>query len=252
MRRFVCSLLLVVMPLPVMAAATVTAVDVQKGIYKSANCEAADSEACLCEADIVKPVVSGIAPMVAKKINDYYTSMLDPRHIDDTFRVRCDGKKVSVTKAGTQRSFGFQVKVNQSDLLVIATDYSDYEAGQAHGFGFGTQQIFNLKTGDIYTYRALFGDDVSAVNKAISEGILEQKDVAASYVDSAKLESGFNWISPDKLDEEIREIVVTDRGIEKMFLGACRICPSFTVLIPADMIKDPAAHSYAEAVHVSR
>ncbi|MCE3232675.1 MAG: hypothetical protein K0R98_932 [Rickettsiaceae bacterium] len=189
---------------------------VQEGIYKyEAKCTSNHDEIydpCLCEANIYKPVVDGIPTAAAKKINSFFSDDVDPKKSANF----CPGTLVKThKKAKNTRVINFEVTFNDCLVLAIATSYYHYEGEMAHGDGHTRHSIFDTQTGNKYTYRKLFGDDLGLLNQAISKSVTKQ--LTDLKLDNIQDYSNTTWIELDMLDKPAIDIKISDKEIEVYF-----------------------------------
>ncbi len=244
------------LPLPVFAA-IVDVLPVQVGVFEKENCvsESKYHNSCLCSASVYKAVVSGISYKAAEKINAVL-----PR-LDETSDDLCEGRKVNVNEKNTTayRSLDFKDVFNKAPFLTIRQGHSGYYEGAPHPFNDVGYYFFNTKTGNEYTYRDLFGDNLKALNNAIEvyleahkrdmDDMGEHNGEEVFYNVKESLENG--WIDADSIDDKTGNIYLSGKGLIYVFNGGWHIASDIEVVLPTNIIKDKEVRKYVRSLNAS-
>lgn len=237
-------------------AAVVDIVPVQVGLFEKENCvsESKYHNSCLCGASVFEAVVSGITTKAAQKINGTL-----PR-IDRTSDDLCEGHKVNENgeDATVYRSLGYKTVFNKAPFLTIQQGSGGYYEGAAHPFNDWGYYFFNTKTGNEYSYRDLFGDNLEALNNAIRVYLEAHKQQMGDKGDRdngeevfynayERLENG--WIDADMIDEKIGNVYLSKKGLIYVFNFGAYYSSDVDVVLPANIIKDNEVRKYVESLN---
>ncbi|MEZ5690323.1 MAG: hypothetical protein R3D71_01495 [Rickettsiales bacterium] len=202
---------------------TIKRVPVQVGTYKYSDCIPSENKVpfgnCLCEAKIYKPVVSGINPVAMKKINGFFDKEVAPRYFEGRSYNSCEGVSVeSKDSAKNSRNYDFQVDMNDCSLLAISTSGYYYDYGLPHPNGYSNSHIFNVETGEEYTYQQLFGDNLKKINLFIAKEVEAQKELMyEDLVSRIKEKPDSLWIPAEGIDKGINNLFLTKDGLDMRF-----------------------------------
>lgn len=255
MKQYCYILLLVLAPATAVASISVEPYVVQQGIYQRANCIPdinSKTNECLCKGKAIRPIVKGISDKAANKIASYFEK--DIADSDNTFRPLCPGEKVNTREKPSQWSkYDFEVGTIKEPFLSFTVSYGHYRSGMNRPFTTRYYTLFNTETGEFFTYRDIFGDDLSQLNHAIS------KQVMALYPDSQEPDWAENiandpdnvWIGKDMLDANAT-IALTDEGLMLNLMLGPRIRGTTKIVIDNKLIKNNAIKKVVESAHAGR
>ncbi|MFZ4541740.1 MAG: hypothetical protein ACOYNL_08030 [Rickettsiales bacterium] len=142
---------MLLVPLIAQAEVTVSTVTVRSGFYRAPDCTpTAEPEVyneCVCQANIRKPQVSGLAPDVVTSINSALAQL--PEKLAEE---SCEGTPTGAPVGGLKvnlASSDYEVTYQTPTVLTVLTKYSTYGTGSEHALEGTEGQTFELVHGQV-------------------------------------------------------------------------------------------------------